>query len=87
MLNFNFCIFEPPQPIPSHFMGVLASFSHSYYFLDSFRILFFIIFLLFFIYLFIIFFFCGNLKRVTADAPSLQCLRNKTSSMSCIVSL
>jgi hypothetical protein len=49
MSNFNSCISEPLQPIPSHFMGVRTSFSHSYFFY-SFQIYFYM------------YFFVGNLK-------------------------
>ena len=31
--NFNFCIFEPPQPIFDYLLGTLASFFHLFYFL------------------------------------------------------
>ena len=62
MSNFNSCIFEPPQPISSYFMGVSTSFSYSYYFLDSFRICIFL-YVLFFVFFFI---FCvGTQKWIT----------------------
>jgi hypothetical protein len=56
MSNFNSCISEPPQPIPSYFMGVSASFSHSYFFIPS--EYFFLYMYFFFFYIF----FVGNLK-------------------------
>jgi hypothetical protein len=37
--NFNLWIFEPPQPISSHFLGAPISSSHCYYFLDFFLFL------------------------------------------------
>jgi uncharacterized membrane protein len=57
MLNFNSCIFEPPQPISSHFIGAPASFSHSYYYYFI-LLLFFIIpseYIFFYMYFFLIF--------------------------------
>jgi len=70
MSNFNFCIFEPPQPIPNHFMGIPASFSHSYYFLNSFWKLFFIMFFYFYFFYFLFFiFFCGNPKMDNNRCP------------------
>jgi len=60
MSNFNSCIFEPPQPIPSHFIGVPASFSHSYFFLPN--IFFDMYFWYIFIYLFFSF-FCGETQK------------------------
>jgi len=52
MSNFNSCISKPPQPILSHFIGVLASFSHSYFFFIPSEYIFLIcIFLYFFSFL------------------------------------
>jgi hypothetical protein len=58
--NFNSCIFEPPQPISSHFMDVPISFSHSYFFVGFLLNIF---FNMYFLYIYICFYFlCGNLK-------------------------
>jgi hypothetical protein len=57
MSNFNSCIFEPPQPIPSHFMEVPASFSHSYFFLFLLNI---------FFYMYFFYFLWGTQKWITA---------------------
>jgi hypothetical protein len=63
MLNFNSCISEALQPIHSHFMGVPASISHSYFFY-SFRIYFFIC-----IFLYFFSFFVGNPKMNNNRCP------------------